>query len=96
MGKKTMDIEEFRSEGYLQEVNRRFFHPLGMALYINKEADGRETLGGIFDSRDDSEGYRFAHNAPPDEIKKKNIQDMWDEKEVVRRKVLGYMIQGEK
>ena len=49
MGKKTMDIKEFRSEGYLQEVNRRFFHPLGMALYINKEADGRERLGGIFD-----------------------------------------------
>lgn len=27
-----MDPAEFREEGYLQEVNRRFFHPLGLAV----------------------------------------------------------------
>jgi hypothetical protein len=27
-----MSGDEFREKGYLQEVNRRFFHPLGIAL----------------------------------------------------------------
>lgn len=31
---KRMDIKEFREEGFLQEVNRQFFHPLGLALSI--------------------------------------------------------------
>lgn len=29
---KYLDMDEFRDGGYLQEVNRRFFHPLGLAL----------------------------------------------------------------
>lgn len=29
----VMDGEEFRDLGYLQEVNRRVLHPLGLALY---------------------------------------------------------------
>ena len=29
---KHIDIKEFRERGYLQEANRRFFHPLGLAL----------------------------------------------------------------
>jgi hypothetical protein len=31
---KTMDLKEFREQGFLQEVNRKFFHPLGLALAI--------------------------------------------------------------
>lgn len=30
-----MDVEEFRELGYLQEVNRRVLHPLGLALSVN-------------------------------------------------------------
>lgn len=30
-----MSIAEFQSEGYLQEVNRRFLHPLGLALAVD-------------------------------------------------------------
>lgn len=29
---KRIDAAEFQAEGYLQEVNRRFLHPLGLAL----------------------------------------------------------------
>ena len=29
---KYMPIKEFRERGYLQELNRRFLHPLGLAL----------------------------------------------------------------
>lgn len=31
---KHIPIKEFREIGYLQEVNRQFFHPLGLALEI--------------------------------------------------------------
>jgi hypothetical protein len=31
---KRMKIKDFRNEGYLREVNRRFFHRLGMALEV--------------------------------------------------------------
>ena len=56
---KYMNIIEFRERGYLQEANRRFFHPLGLALEVVCEEDGSERLGGIWDSRDDPEGILF-------------------------------------
>ncbi len=55
-----MDIAEFRRLGLLQEVNRQFFHPRGLALEII--VDGEERFGGIWDFRDDPEGMAFAEN----------------------------------
>lgn len=54
-----MEIAEFRRLGLLQEVNRLFFHPLGLALEVSIEADGTERMGGIWDYRDDPEGMAF-------------------------------------
>ena len=54
-----MDIAEFRSGGYLQEVNRRILHPLGLALSVVREEDGSESLDGVWDYRDDPEGIVF-------------------------------------
>ena len=34
--KKQLDIEEFVEFGYLQEANRRYFHPLGLELEAKK------------------------------------------------------------
>lgn len=34
---KRIDIKEFRAIGFLQEVNRQFFHPLGLALEVVTE-----------------------------------------------------------
>ena len=31
---KRIDIKEFRKFGFLQEANRMFFHPLGLALEV--------------------------------------------------------------
>lgn len=56
---KRIDIKEFREKGYLQELNRKFLHPLGLALEIIQENDGTETLGGIWDCRDDEEGIYY-------------------------------------
>lgn len=54
-----VDIGELRAGGYIQEVNRRFFHPLGMALEVIVDVDGEEKLGGVWDYRDDPEGMIF-------------------------------------
>ena len=34
---KKIEIKEFREKSYLQELNRRFLHPLGLALEIKIE-----------------------------------------------------------
>jgi hypothetical protein len=59
---KRIDIKEFRSEGFLQEVNRKFFHPLGLALEVIIEKDGTAKLGGIWDYREDPEGNFFSED----------------------------------
>lgn len=42
---KRIDIKEFQELGFLQEVNRLFFHPLGLALEVVIE-DECEMCGG--------------------------------------------------
>lgn len=56
---ERMDVAEFREFGYLQELNRAFLHPLGLALEVVVEDDGTERLGGVWDYRDDPEGIRY-------------------------------------
>jgi len=55
-----MDLVEFREKGYLQEANRRFFHPLGLALEIVLSGDERK---GYFlrvqDFRNNPEGVCY-------------------------------------
>ena len=68
---KYIDIKEFGEKGYLQELNRLFLHPLGLALEVIEEADGSETLGGIQDYRDDPNGITYGlKDADRDRIKK--------------------------
>lgn len=64
---KQVSIKEFREKGYLQEVNRRFFHPLGMALQVKDNEDGDEILAGIQDSTHDMEGIIFGFK-PNDDV----------------------------
>jgi hypothetical protein len=56
---KRIDIKEFRELGYLQELNRRFLHPLGLALEIIIDDNGEEKLGGIWDYRMDEVGIYY-------------------------------------
>ena len=55
-----MTVKEFRAAGYLRQVNRQFFHPLGMALEVVIDEEGNERFGEVWDYRDDPEGIRFA------------------------------------
>lgn len=63
---KVMDIAEFKEQGFLEEVNRQFFHPLGLALAVTVHDDGAAELAYIIDSRDDSEGFIMGYNGWPD------------------------------
>jgi len=56
---KTMPIQEFIDKGFLQEVNRQFLHPLGLALAVREEEDGTWSLHEVWDYRDDPEGMFF-------------------------------------
>lgn len=53
-----MSVKEFRENGYLQELNRQFLHPLGLALEINI-VDGEEYISGIWDYRNDKIGIIY-------------------------------------
>lgn len=88
---KRIDIREFREQGYLQEINRRFLHPLGLALEVIVEPDGSEHLGGIWDFREDQEGIHYAGSADPE--KAKNIDAQLAERAPKREAILGFVIE---
>jgi len=93
---KRINIKEFREFGYLQEVNRLFFHPLGLALEIEIDDDGNERLGGVWDYRDDPEGIAYCEdlvNSPDFALKVQAVQEEFKKKIPHRRKKLGYIIQ---
>lgn len=52
---KEMSLAEFRELGYLQELNRQFLHPLGLALAVERKTGAVK----IWDGRDDPEGFVF-------------------------------------
>lgn len=87
-----MDLAEFRSFGYLQEINRRFLHPLGLALEVVVHEDGTETLGGIWDYRDDPEGMCYGPEML-DLEKCRRVYDAEADRFEARRAGLGYWIQ---
>ena len=91
-----MDIKEFRELGYLQEVNRVFFHPLGLALAVEINEDGTETLKGLWDYRDDPEGIIYTDEAlnTEESMKKREfVLKQLSEKALYREKHLRFAIQ---
>jgi len=85
-----INITEFRERGYLQEVNRRLLHPLGLALEIVQDEDGSERLGGVWDYRDDPEGMYFAE---VDVDKAMAIETEIKLRKPLRLKSMGYFVQ---
>jgi hypothetical protein len=92
MAIKRIDITDFREQGFLQEVNRQFLHPLGLALEVVVEADGTERLGGVQDYRDDPEGCIFGDGVM-DPQKAENVDKLRAEKQPTRLESLGYVVQ---
>lgn len=90
---KYMDVKEFCDEGYLQEVNRQFFHPLGLALVIQVDDDGTHSLAGIWDNRDDPEGIYFKDLDAEKIIKARKVMDKQTERGIEREKALGFVVE---
>jgi len=88
----NMSVQEFRAFGYLQEVNRQFFHPLGLALFVAVDTEsGEALLGGILQI-EDPEGMIFAEGEI-DLDKAERVIEMQIQKNLVRGEALGYIIQ---
>ena len=94
-----IDIKEFREKGYLQELNRLFLHPLGLALEVIIEKDGTEKLGGIWDYREDDEGiYYDLANSDKERIysfrrKASFVKSEQAKRKIKRKAELGYVIE---
>lgn len=105
MVEKLLTEKEFIENGWLQEANRIFFHPRGLALSVvvledenqnPKISDKTNLTINILDARDDLEGYVF-------EKEKVNSNDFLNKLEKVafeykkhkkaRKKLIGSWIQ---
>lgn len=84
---KRINPAEFREIGLLQEVNRLFFHPRGLALEMVVDPDGIEHLGGVWDYREDPEGMAFADT--PNNEAAARVQEMFDSRLEARIKLFG-------
>lgn len=75
-GSKTMAANEFQELGLLQEVNRQFLHPRGLAMAVTIDGD-KVTFGPIYDYRDEPEGVEFARGEiDPDKAERVQILKM--------------------
>lgn len=91
----TMPVAEFRRMGYLQELNRNFLHPLGVALSVDVDDDGNESFGVIWDYRNDPEGLAFADDLIDEKfLERANYLAMvFHARASSRLQELGYVIQ---
>lgn len=95
---KYLDIKEFVDKGYLQEANRQFFHPLGLALAVSYNAkEGTYELAGIIDKRD-SEIYYDLESSDLQRILTFNQKKQFIENEIKihsehREKKLGFTLE---
>jgi len=96
MAKKKLSIEEFVNAGYLQEINRLYLHPRGLALEVEIDDDGDMQLGDIWDCRQDPEGVLFDEEVTDTQdfrlnvMKQKVLTEMAFEK---RKEILGFVEQ---
>lgn len=91
-----MDLDEFVDGGFLQEVNRQFLHPLGLALAVvpdagsGTEPGGSFHLVGVWDRRQDPEG--IIHREV-DAEKAAHVARLLEERRPAREAALGFMVQ---
>ena len=95
-----MSVKEFREKGYLQELNRQFLHPLGLAIEVEiDDGTGEERFGKIWDSRQDPEGIMFdLEHLPQERVerfrKKANyVANEYEKRRDYRIKLLGDVIE---
>jgi hypothetical protein len=90
---KLIDPKELSEGGYIQEANRRFFHPLGLALAVLVETDGRYSIAGVIDARGDPEGFSFERTAGELGPKAAAVEAELAARSPARLAALGYIVQ---
>lgn len=90
-GINYMDLDEFHKLGFLQEVNRQFFHPLGLALELIVDEGKAVKLGGIWDYREDEDGMVFGDHI--DFVKAQNVAYERARHAMVRVEMFGSEVQ---
>ena len=92
---KVMPIKEFRELGFVQEANRLFFHPRGLALeVIIGDNNNPDRVGNIWDYREDPEGIVFNDLTNSCARKKcDTVANEYDKHKEFRIKLLGSVIQ---
>jgi hypothetical protein len=88
-----LSIRDFVSLGYLQELNRQFLHPLGLALEVEEIAGGKYAISGVQDFRGDPEGMMFSKFDEESIKKAAYVQKEWENRIVPREEALTWMIQ---
>lgn len=53
-----MPLESFVAGGFLQEVNREWFHPLGLSLVFQRSDEGEYSIAGVNETND-PDGFIF-------------------------------------
>lgn len=88
-----LSAAELRDSGLLLEANRRFFHPLGLALTVDLPDEGEDYEPRVFiqDDRGDPEGWYFGSLDDDDAVAKiTNVRDMAAARLPYRVAALGY------
>lgn len=86
----TLTGNELRDGGYLQEANRVFFHPLGLALAVDLQTDQLS----VIDYRSDPEGVTYCRIDP--ELAHRNAEAVLAEsirRATVRQQRFGWVLQ---
>lgn len=90
---KVMNPKELQDEGYLAEVNRCFFHPLGLALAVQEHPEDIFTIM-VLDDREDLEGWHFSDDSLPEvAIKAEKVREERVRRHPHRMTALGYWTQ---
>lgn len=85
---KYIDATEIRELGILQEVNRVFFHPLGLSAEVEIESGALR----IQDHRDDEEGVIYAPGVM-DRDKVEKFREFSGTRRATRLSALGFVEQ---
>lgn len=92
--KNTMSLKDFVESGFLQEVNRKFFHPMGIALSVTADKKGIfQGFGPILDYRDHPHGILFKEIDPEMILKAQTVENHRYKTAKIRFRQLGYITQ---
>lgn len=97
-GYKFADLAELHKQGILQEANRLFFHPLGLAMVwmLPADADDIDTVPQIVGLAitDDPEGWAFVDLSQPEHHhNRQDVEDLGQKFAEERNRLFGGVIQ---